>query len=108
MYRRCIEDPMTAYLDFRLRDVVGTWKSLEGAPHIKIYRDSTRKGDGYYLELAYDHRTRFVRTIRRYGRYIRYFDLYGFVGLAYDAEHDVLQLSAYGDYYRMDSEKSEY
>lgn len=31
---------------------------------------------------------------------IRYFDLYGRVGLAYDAGREVLQLSAYGDYYR--------
>lgn len=107
MYRRCIEDPMTAHLDFRLCDVVGTWESREGAPRIRIYRDGTRKGDGYYLELAYDRKTRFVRSIRRYGRYIRYFDLYGFVGLAYDAERDVLQLSAYGSYYRTD-EQSEY
>lgn len=30
----------------------------------------------------------------------RYFDLYGYVALAYDAGREVLQLSAYGDYYR--------
>lgn len=107
MYRRCIEDPMAAHLDFRLRDVVGTWESREGAPHIRIYRDSTRKGDGYYLELAYDRRTRFVVPIRKHWDGIRYFDLYGLVGLAYDAERDVLQLSAYGNYYRTD-EQSEY
>lgn len=103
MYRRCIEDPITAHFDFRLFDVIGTWESREGAPRIRIYC----KNGGYYLELAYNRRTRFVRTIRRYGRYIRYFDLYGFVGLAYDAERDVLQLSAYGNYYRTD-EQSEY
>lgn len=107
MYRRCIEDPITAYLDFRLCDVVGTWESREGAPRIRIYRNSSRKGGGYRLELAYDRRTRFVLPIRKYWGGIRYFDLYGFVGLAYDAERDVLQLSAYGNYYRTD-EQSEY
>ena len=98
---------MTAYLDFRLCDVVGTWESREGAPRIRIYRNSSRKGGGYRLELAYDRRTRFVLPIRKYWGGIRYFDLYGFVGLAYDAECDVLQLSAYGSYYRTD-EQSEY
>ena len=107
MYRRYIGDPMTAYLDFRLCDVVGTWESREGAPRIRIYRNSSRKGGGYRLELAYDRRTRFVLPIRKYWAGIRYFDLYGFVGLAYDAERDVLQLSAYGNYYRTD-EQSEY
>ncbi len=107
MYSRYIGDPMTAYLDFRLCDVVGTWESREGAPCIRIYRDDTRKSGGYYLELAYDCRTRFVLPIRKYWGGIRYFDLYGFVGLAYDAERDVLQLSAYGNYYRTD-EQSEY
>lgn len=107
MYSRYIGDPMTAYLDFRLCDVVGTWESLEGAPRIRIYRNSFRKGGGYRLELAYDRRTRFVLPIRKYWGGIRYFDLYGFVGLAYDAERDVLQLSVYGNYYRTD-EQSEY
>ncbi len=103
MYSRYIGDPMTAYLDFRLCDVVGTWESREGAPRIRIYC----KNGGYYLELAYNCRTRFVRTIHRYGRYIRYFNFCGFVGIAYDAERDVLQLSVYGNYYRTD-EQSEY
>lgn len=98
---------MTAYLDFRLCDVVGTWESREGAPRIRIYRNSSRKGGGYRLELTYDHRTRFALPIRKYWGGIRYFDLYGFIGLAYDAERDVLQLSAYGNYYRTD-DQSEY
>lgn len=107
MYSRYIGDPMTAYLDFRLCDVVGTWESREGAPRIRIYRNSSRKCGGYRLELAYDHRTRFALPIRKYWGGIRYFDLYGFIGLAYDAERDVLQLSAYGNYYRTD-DQSEY
>lgn len=103
MYSRYIGDPMTAYLDFRLFDVVGIWESREGAPRIRIYCKNGR----YYLELAYNRMTRFVLPIRKYWGGIRYFDLYGFVGLAYDAERDVLQLSVYGSYYRTD-EQSEY
>ncbi len=107
MYSRYIGDPMATQLDFRLCDIAGTWESREGAPRIRIYRDDTRKGGGYYLELAYDRRTRFVRSIRRYGRYIRYFNFCGFIGIAYDAERDMLRLSVYGNYYRTD-EQSEY
>lgn len=107
MYRRCIEDPMAAHLDFRMCDIAGTWESREGAPRVRIYRNSTRKDGGYRLELAYDRRTRFVLSIKKYWGGIRYFDLYGFVGIAYDAERDVLRLSVYGNYYRTD-EQSEY
>ena len=46
--------------------------------------------------------------IRKYWDNIRYFNFCGFVGIAYDAERDVLRLSLYGDYYRTDDEKSEY
>ena len=38
--------------------------------------------------------------IKKYWDGIRYFDLYGFVGMAYDAARDILRLSFYGDYYR--------
>lgn len=107
MYCRRIGDPMAAHLDFRLCEVVGTWESREGAPRIRIFRNRTRKGGGYHLELSYDARTRYVLPIRKYWGGIRYFDLYGFVGLAYDAGRDVLRLSLYGDYYRTD-EQSEY
>ena len=51
--------------------------------------------------------TCFVLPIRKYWGGIQYFDLYGFVGIAYDAERDMLRLSVYGNYYRTD-EQSEY
>lgn len=103
MYRRCIgSDPLAASLDFSLGDVAGAWVSHEGAPRIRIYRNRERRAGGYYLELSYGGRERFVVPIRRYWGNIRYFNLYGFVGLAYDAERDVLQLSSYGDYYRLE------
>ena len=37
---------MTAQLDFRLCDIVGTWESREGAPGGRIYRNSARTGGG--------------------------------------------------------------
>ena len=53
-----------------------------------------------YVEVSYKDGTRFSRPVRKYWGGIRYFDLYGYVALAYDAGREVLQLSAYGDYYR--------
>ena len=74
MYRKCIgSDPTAARLDFALYEVAGV-----------SYKDGTR----------------FSRPVRKYWGGIRYFDLYGYVALAYDAGREVLQLSAYGDYYR--------
>ena len=102
MYHRIIgSDPMNeGQLDFRICDVAGRWQSREGAPRIRIYRNRTRKGGGYYVEFSYDGKHLFHLPVKMYWGGIRYFDLYGFVGLAYDAERDVLQLSSYGDYYR--------
>ena len=59
-----------------------------------------RRGGGFYVEVSYKDGTRFSRPVRKYWGGIRYFDLYGYVALAYDAGREVLQLSAYGDYYR--------
>lgn len=57
-------------------------------------------GRRFYVEVSYKDGTRFSRPVRKYWGGIRYFDLYGYVALAYDAGREVLQLSAYGDYYR--------
>lgn len=87
-------------LDFPLWEVKGSWVSREGSPKIRIYRNTRYKHGGYYLEFVYDEHTVFRCAIRkRYGG-VRYFDLYGLVGLAYDPRSDVLQLSEYGNYYR--------
>lgn len=96
-------DPMGPKFDFSLWNIKGSWVSKEGSPRIRIYRNTKYKNGGYYLELAYDERTVYRRPIKSYWSNIRYFDLYGFVGLAYDPERDVLQLSAYGDYYRAEN-----
>lgn len=101
MYHRIIgSDPLAAALDFPLYEIVGEWVSHEGAPGIRIYRNLTRKGGGYYVEITYPDGARFNLPIKRYWSNVRYFDLNGFVGLAYDAEDDVLQLSVFGNYYR--------
>ena len=91
MYRKCIgSDPTAARLDFALYEVAGEWESRSGSP----------RGGGFYVEVSYKDGTRFSRPVRKYWGGIRYFDLYGYVALAYDAGREVLQLSAYGDYYR--------
>ena len=104
MYRRYIgSDPATkAMFDFALCDIVGAWESYEGAPGIRIYRNLVHRKGGYRLEICYNTHAVFHRSIKRYWGNIRYFDLYGFIGLAYDAGHDVLQLSLYGNYHRVE------
>lgn len=87
-------------LDFSLWDVKGSWVSREGAPSVRIYRDTGRMNGGYWVEFAYDERAVFHCLIKRGIHGLRYFDLYGSVGLAYDPRRDTLHLSAYGDYYR--------
>ena len=67
---------------------------------IRDSRNPGRRGGGFYVEVSYKDGTRFSRPVRKYWGGIRYFDLYGYVALAYDAGREVLQLSAYGDYYR--------
>lgn len=89
-------------LDFPLWDVKGSWTSREGAPSVRIYRNTACKNGCYHLELAYDGKTVFRRPIKKFPQGLRYFDLYGFIGLAYDSHRDVLSLSAYGDYYRVE------
>ncbi len=93
-------NPVGLQLNFSLWEVKGSWISREGAPSIRIYRDTSRRNGGYWMEFAYDERAVFHRLIKRDMRGLRYFDLYGFIGMAYDPRRDMLQLSAYGDYYR--------
>lgn len=101
MYRLCkSSDPFAALLDFALRDVAGEWESYEGAPRVRIYRNTDRKSGGFYIKLTYRDNTVFRLPIKRYWGGIRYFDLYGFIALAYDPSCEILQLSSFGDYYR--------
>lgn len=89
-----------AWLKFPLREITGRWVSREGAPSVRIFRNRKCKNGCLYLDFTYNNpQAVFSRPIREmFG--IRYFDLFGRVGVAYDAERDVLLLSAYGEYQR--------
>ena len=85
------------WLDFDLREITGRWVSPQGMPPVRIYR--TRKGN-IVLELTYNNpQAVYKRSIRNMSG-IRYFSLFGRIGLAYDAERDALLLSSYGEYIR--------
>jgi hypothetical protein len=101
MYRKATgADPLTErWLDFTVRDIMGTWVSREGMPKVRVYRNTARKGGGYWMELTYNPQAVFTRPIIRLFD-VRYFDLYGRIGIAYDAERDKLLLSHYGEYER--------
>ena len=102
MYRRSdVFDPQGVCLtDFSLWEVKGRWVSREGSPDVWILRNRGCRNGGYHLEMTYRTGHTCRRPIKGWFGNIRYFDLYGFVGLAYDPERDVLLLSEYGDYYR--------
>lgn len=93
-------DPNGPKLTFSLWQVKGSWRSREGSPVVKIYRNTERKDGGYYVEFSYDKETVYNLPIKSYWGDLYYFDLYGLVGLAYDADSDTLHLSHYGEYYR--------
>lgn len=93
---------MSGWLNVPLREITGKWVSPEGAPGLRIYRNRNRKRkETYYLlELTYKKpQAVYSCPIRQCGG-VRYFNLYGRVGLAYDRERDVLLLSTYGVYIR--------
>lgn len=94
------EAPALAWLNFDLGDITGTWESREGAPPLRIFRNDARKGGCLYLEMTYKKPQAVYACPIRACFGIRYFDLYGRVGIAYDAGRDVLLLSAYGEYVR--------
>ena len=94
------EPEAAKWLGFAVREITGSWVSREGAPSVRIYRNRKCKNGGLWLELTYNNpQAVFSSPIKQlFG--IRYFDLFGRVGLAYDDERDVLLLSAYGEYVR--------
>jgi hypothetical protein len=68
---------------------------------VRIFQSRRSRSGGYYVEFTYRTGHTYRRPIKKWWCWsVRYFNLYGFVGLAYDPERDVLQLSHYGDYYR--------
>lgn len=103
MYRRnsTISDPFAAKTHFPLRDVVGRWVSRNGngrMPQVQIIH----MGKHYYrLLFSYDPQTVYYRPVQQWWG-VASFYLYGRVGLAYDAERDILTLSEYGEYQRAD------
>lgn len=98
-------DPQAApWLDFPLRDITGRWVSPEGVPTVRIFRNGVRKNGGLWLELTYNNpQVVYSRPVKNVSG-LRYFDLYGRVGIACDEERDVLLLSIYGEYIRADEE----
>ncbi len=86
---------------FALRDITGRWKSREGAPDIRIYRNSERKNGGFFMEFAFKAGELFRCPVKK-RQGIRYVNLYGVMSLTYNADNDVLNLSAYGKYYRIE------
>ena len=93
MFRPCMGQKSEAesWLEFDLR------VSPEGAPSVRIYRTRT---EGYLLEFTYNNPQAVFRLPIRELCRVRYFDLFGRIGLAYDSRRDVLLLSAYGEYQR--------
>ena len=86
---------------FDMREAAGAWRSREGSPAVRIFRNEQRKRGGYLVEVAYDRKTVLRRPIKYFWG-IRYFDLWGRIALSYDAGRDVLNLSEYGDYDRVE------
>jgi hypothetical protein len=94
-------NPSEAKTGFALRDIAGRWKSREGAPDIRVYRNSERKNGGFFMEFAYKGSNVFRRPVKKH-QGIRYVNLYGIMSLSYNTDNDVLQLSAYGKHYRVE------
>lgn len=84
---------------FDVSEITGRWCSREGAPEVIVYRNEGRKGGGYWMSFTYAATTVLRRPIKRCNGFC-YVNLYGWVGVIYDPEHDVLNLAGYGNYYR--------
>jgi hypothetical protein len=94
-------NPPGTKTSFALWNITGRWKSREGAPDIKIYKNGESKNSGFFMEFAYKGGDVFRRPIKK-RQSIRYVNLYGIMRLSYNVDNDVLQLSAYGKYYRVE------
>ena len=92
-------NPLGAKTEFALEDITGRWKSREGAPDIRIYKKNERKDGCFFMEFAFKTGELFRCRIKK-NQGIRYVNLYGVMSLFYNVDKDVLQLSAYGKYYR--------
>lgn len=101
MFSKCsVTDPCAAHLDFDLWEITGCWVSLSGAPAVIVYRNTSRKGGGIRLQLTYNNPQAVCdcTVYCLFGQH--YIKLYERIGLAYDREREVLNLSAFGEYVR--------
>lgn len=86
--------------DFSMREITGRWVSKEGAPAIRIYRNNSRKEGAIRLCLTYNNPL-VVCDCTVYKVFKRhYIELYERISITYDREHEVLHLSAFGEYVR--------
>jgi hypothetical protein len=90
-----------AKTEFDLGDIAGRWKSREGAPDIRIYKNDERKNGCFFMEFAFKDGEMFRCPVKKH-QGIRYVNLYGVMSLSYNTDNDVLQLSAFGKYYRVE------
>jgi len=90
-----------AKTEFALLDIAGRWKSREGAPDVRIYKNNERNNGGFLMEFAFKAGEMFRCPVKK-RQGIRYVNLYGVMSLSYNTDNDVLQLSAYGKYYRVE------
>ena len=86
---------------FEIPDIIGRWCSREGSPSIRVYRSRKDGGRSCRIAITYPwgdvvHRP----VLSDHGAH--YFDLFGWVSLSYDSLRDVLMLSCYGNYYRVE------
>jgi hypothetical protein len=92
-------NPPGTKTSFALRDITGRWKSREGAPDVRIYKNRERENSGFFMEFAYKGGDFFRHPIKK-RQGIRCVNLYGFMNLSYNPDNEILKLSAYGKYYR--------
>ena len=86
--------------DFSMREITGRWVSLEGAPAIRIYRNISRKRGGIRLCLTYNNPL-VVCDCTVYNVFgMHYIELYERIEITYNREHEILHLSAFGEYVR--------
>lgn len=81
---------------FELWEVCGRWISRGGMPEVCIYNTGTHH---YRIKFSYNPDTSFNCRLRHYWGTASFY-LYGHIGVIYDAEHDILTLSDYGEYIR--------
>jgi len=95
-------DPAKNQQYFLLEEIRGQWVSCGGdrsrMPEVHIYRTGTYH---HRVKFSYDSHTVFNCPLwHRWG--VTSFYLYGRIQLSYDAEKDILTLSSYGDYQRVE------